>query len=186
MLSPPLSFPFELPSPLPEEGWPWLRSLVARLDQLAGENAELKERLLQQAETIRELRDEIAVLKGQKGRPAMKPSRMDQETDKDKNDPTGGRGRGKRCNTGQPETTARLDIHEERSMAVNDVPEGSRFLGHLPAGAGRTTFRSGPTFLHSVPAPPLPRHAAEAARASVRCWRSSAMAPGSSTSWSTA
>lgn len=51
MLSPPLSFPFELPSPLPEEGWPWLRSLVARLDQLAGENAELKERVLQQAES---------------------------------------------------------------------------------------------------------------------------------------
>ena len=186
MLSPPPNFPFELPSrPPPEEGLPWLlRSLSTRLDQLAAENAELKAQALQQAETIRELRDEIAVLKGQKGRPKMKPSRMDQETDKD--DQSDGRGRGKRCNTGQPETTARLDIHEERTMAVNDVPEGSRFLGHLPAGAGRTAFRSGPTFLHSVPAPPLPRHAAEAARASVRCWRSSAMAPGSSTSWSTA
>ena len=62
MLSPLARFPFELPSPLPEDGLPWLRSLVARLDQLAGENAELKERVLQQAETIRELRDEIAVL----------------------------------------------------------------------------------------------------------------------------
>jgi len=74
------------------------------------------------------------VLKGQKGRPVMKPSRMDQETDKDKDDQTGdqtgGRGRDKRRNTGQPAKTARLDIHEERTMAVNDVPEGSRFLGH--------------------------------------------------------
>ena len=130
MLSPPARFPFELPSPLPEDGLPWLRSLVARLDQLAGENAELKERVLQQAETIRELRDEIAVLKGQMGRPAMKPSRMDEEMDKDKNNPTGGRGRGKYRNSGQPAKTARLDIHEERTMAGNDVPDGSRFLGH--------------------------------------------------------
>ena len=128
MLSPPPETPFELPSPLPEEGLPWLRSLVARLDHLAAENAELKELVLQQAETIRGLRDEIAVLKGQKGRPAMKPSRMDKETDKD--DPSGGKGRGKRHNSGQPAKTARLDIHEERTMAVNDVPEGSRFLGH--------------------------------------------------------
>jgi hypothetical protein len=128
MLSPPPNFPFELPSPLPEEGLPWLRSLVTRLDHLAAENTELKEQVLQQAETIRELRDEIAVLKGQKGRPVMKPSRMDKETDKDNQ--TGGRGRGKRRNSDQPAKTARLDIHEERTMAVNDVPEGSRFLGH--------------------------------------------------------
>ena len=128
MLSPPPKFPFELPSPLPEEGLPWLRSLVTGLNHLAAENAELKELVLQQGETIRELRDEIAVLRGQKGRPAMKPSPMDKETDKD--DPTGGKGRGKRRNSGQPAKTARLDIHEERTMAVNDVPEGSRFLGH--------------------------------------------------------
>ena len=130
MLLPPPNFPFELPAPLPEEGLLWLRSLATRLDQLGAENAELKERVLQQAETIRELRDEIAVLKGQKGRPVMKPSRMDKETDKDKDDQTGSGGRGKRRNTGQPAKTARLDIHEERTMAANDVPEGSRFLGH--------------------------------------------------------
>ena len=130
MFSPPPNFPFELPAPLPEEGLLWLRSLGTRLDQLAAENAELKERVLRQAETIRELRDEIAVLKGQKGRPAMKPSRMDQETDKNKDDQTGGRGRGKRRNSDQPAKTARLDIHEERRIAVDDVPEGSRFLGH--------------------------------------------------------
>ena len=53
MLSSPPDFPFELLSPLPEGELPWLRSLVARLDHLAGENAELKVQALQQAETIR-------------------------------------------------------------------------------------------------------------------------------------
>jgi hypothetical protein len=41
-----------------------------------------------------------------------------------------GRGRGKRRPSGQTAKTVRLDIHEERTIAVGDVPEGSRFLGH--------------------------------------------------------
>ena len=134
-----------MPSSLLEEGPPWLRSLLTRLDHLAAENTELKEQVLQQAETIRELRDEIAVLKGQKGRPVMKPSRMDTGTDKDGQ--PGGKGRGKRRNVGQPAKAARLDIHEERTMAVIDVPDGSRFLGHrtftvqdLRIGAHNTRF----------------------------------------------
>jgi hypothetical protein len=145
MFSSPPSSPCELPSSLLEEGAPWVRSLVTRLDHLAAENTELKEQVLQQAETIRELRDEIAVLKGQKGRPVMKPSRMDTGTDKDGQ--PGGKGRGKRHNVDQPAKAARLDIHEERTMAVIDVPDGSRFLGHrtftvqdLRIGAHNTRF----------------------------------------------
>jgi len=147
MFSPQPNFPLELPAPLPEEGLLWLRSLATRLDQLAAENSELKERVLQQAETIRELRDEIAVLKGQKGRPAMKPSGMDKDKDKDKDkdDQTGGSGRGKRRNSDRPAKTARLDIHEERRIAVDDVPDGSHFLGHraftdLQIGAHNARF----------------------------------------------
>ena len=145
MFSFPPTSPCELPSSLLEEGPPWIRSLFTRLDHLAAENTELKEQVLKQAETIRELRDEIAVLKGQKGRPVMKPSRMDKGTDKD--DQPGGKGRGKRRNVGQPAKAARLDIHEERTMAVIDVPDGSRFLGHrtftvqdLRIGAHNTRF----------------------------------------------
>jgi hypothetical protein len=126
-------------------------------------------------------------------------SRTDKETGK--NDQPGGKDHGKRPDSGQPAKTARLDIHEERTLAVDDGPEGSRFIGHraftvqdlrigphntrfllervgdprrpstdgrLPAGSGWTAFRSGPACLHSVPAPPLPRHAAEAARATAR------------------
>ncbi|MGP8437889.1 IS66 family transposase [Paraburkholderia fungorum] len=119
-----------MPSGLPAEWASWAQALVARLDQLATENCALKERVLQQAETIRELRDEIAVLKGQKGRPVMKPSRMDKETGQDKDAPSGAKGRGKRLNAGQPAKTVRLNIHEERTMAAVDIPDGSRFLGH--------------------------------------------------------
>lgn len=122
--------PFQLPSGLPEEWASWVQALVARLDQLIAENCALKEQVLQQAETIQELRDEIAVLKGQKGRPVMKSSRMDKATGPDKDDPRAAKGRGKRPNSGQPAKTAHLTIHEARTMAVVDVPDGSRFLGH--------------------------------------------------------
>jgi hypothetical protein len=128
-----------------------------------------------------------------------KVSRTDKDTGKD--DQPGVKDHDKRPDSGQSAKAARLDIHEERTLAVDDGPEGSRFLGHraftvqdlrigpqntrfllervgdpgrpgthggLPAGAGWTAFRSGPACLHSVPAPPLPRHAAEAARATAR------------------
>lgn len=129
ILPPPIPPSFELPPSFPEEWAPFVRSLIARLDHLAGENTALKEQVLQQAETIRELRDEIAVLKGQKGRPAIKPSRMDKEAGKDKkDDPPEGRSRSR--DTGKPAKTARLEIHEERTLKAIDVPAGSRFLGH--------------------------------------------------------
>ena len=100
------------------------------LDCVVAENVELKEQVLWQAELIRELRDEIAILKGQKGRPVIKPSQMDKQTDNDNNDGSaGGRGRRKRATEKQPKT-ARIDIHEIRKIAVVDVPAGSRFLGH--------------------------------------------------------
>ncbi len=159
-----------MPSALAKDGWLFIRVLATHLEHLAAENTELKEHALQQAEAIRELRDEMAVLKSQKGRPRMKPGRMDPETNTDRDDETGGKGRGKRRHSGQPAKTARLDIHEERRIVVDDVPEGSRFHGtspthrraspplparmvgdagrpgadgDLPAGAGRTVFRSG-------------------------------------------
>jgi hypothetical protein len=119
----------ELPPSFPDE-WSWfVRSLLTRLDQVVAENAELRERVQQQAETIGEMRDEIAALKGQKGRPKIKPSRMDKETDKD-DEPPDEKGQGKRPRSGKPPKTAKLDIHEERTIKAVGVPEGSRFLGH--------------------------------------------------------
>lgn len=123
-----MTSPQPLPS-LPDEWSDFLRSLRTRLDQLVAENAELKERVRQQAATIGEMRDEIAVLKGQKGRPQIKPSRMDKESGKGDEPPDGEVG-GKRPRSGKRAKTAKLEIHEERTIKAVGVPEGSRFVGH--------------------------------------------------------
>ena len=57
-----------------------------------------------------------------------KVSRTYKDTGKD--DQPGVKDHGKRPDSGRPAKTARLDIHEERTLAVDDGPEGSRFLGH--------------------------------------------------------
>lgn len=120
---------FELPPSFPDEWSDFVRTLLTRLDQVVAENAELKEQVLQQAATIGEMRDEIAALKGQKGRPQIKPSRMDRETDKDDEPPDKKLG-GKRARSGKPPKTTQLKIDEERTIKAVGVPEGSRFLGH--------------------------------------------------------
>jgi len=80
--------PFEGFCSLPKCPAPFVQSLpdvTAHLQaaniKLEAANVPLGEQRLQQAETIRELRDEIAGLKKRQGRPIIKPSRMDQGTD---------------------------------------------------------------------------------------------------------
>jgi Transposase IS66 family len=87
-------------------------------------NAELQQLVLkllsenaEQKRVIVELREEIARLKGLKGRPQIKPSGMEQGTTPK---PRGRRGRGK--------TTPRVSIEEKLLKAA--VPAGSRFKGY--------------------------------------------------------
>jgi hypothetical protein len=65
------------PNPLPvigeAERTPLVEWLLARIEQLLEEQR-------RQAELIQQLRDEIAVLKGEKARPKFKPSGMEQQT----------------------------------------------------------------------------------------------------------
>ena len=82
--------------------------------QLLSENAEQKRAIV-------ELREEIARLKGLKGRPDIKPSGMEQgTTPKPRHKRAGRRGRGK--------VTPRVSV-EETLLAV-EVPPGSRFKGY--------------------------------------------------------
>ena len=89
-----------------------LKALVAAL---LAEVAALKQ-------TVGEQRDEIARLKGLKGRPAIKPSGMEKASE---TKPPVAKG-GKRSGGGK---TAKLVIDEERIVAVA-VPAGSRCKGH--------------------------------------------------------
>ena len=88
--------------------------LEALLIELFGEVAALKQ-------TIIDLREEIARLKGLKGRPTIKPSGMDQGTEPPKP--------GKReKRPGRGKVTPRVSIDEKVIEAK--VPPGSRFKGY--------------------------------------------------------
>jgi len=103
-----------LPSTVSDLSRPELEALVV---ELFGEVADLKQ-------MVREQREEIARLKGLKGRPALKPSGMDKGTEPAKPAlKVTPRRRGK--------VTPRVSI-EDRIVKAAAVPEGSRFRGHEP------------------------------------------------------
>jgi hypothetical protein len=108
---------------------PLVEELLARIERLAEET-------LRQGELIQRLRDEIAVLKGEKGKPKFKPSGMEKQTEPtDPPDPTG-QAQGdseprRRPGSAKRRKTAQLTIHETRVRPPSQaVPEGSRFKGY--------------------------------------------------------
>ena len=121
----------KLLSSVPTELVEWIQSLREHVQGLESENANLREKVQQLTKTVGELRDEIAALKGQKGRPVIKPSGMDKQTEAEENEDEKGQGRGKGKNkSDKGAKTARLVIHEERKVEAENVPQGSRFLGY--------------------------------------------------------
>src|SRR5215210_2547699 len=89
--------------------------LEALTERLLAENAALKQ-------VVADLRAEIVRLKGVTGRPAIRPSGMEQKTEPKPTDKTGKRGARQR-------KTGQLVIDEERVIQAN-VPAGSRFKGY--------------------------------------------------------
>ena len=79
-----------------------------------------------QHEQIQGLRDEIAVLKGQKAKPDIKPSTLEKDKDEKKGKKKGDKG-GRR---GKRKKTRELEIHETICIAPENIPEGSRFKGY--------------------------------------------------------
>ena len=84
-----------------------------------------------QAETIQQLRDEIAVLKGEKGKPTFKPSGMEDQSDPDKQEQGTGDSMGKRAGSNKRSKTPDVPIHEECVIPPAErPPSGSRFKGY--------------------------------------------------------
>ncbi|MCP5069637.1 MAG: transposase, partial [bacterium] len=111
----------ELPEIGEAELTPTVMALLALIERLAGQAQE-------QAELIERLKDEIAVLKGEKKRPRFKPSRMDEKT---KGDEGKGSSDGKRPESIKRSKTASLKVDDDQVVPpTEEVPEGSRFKGY--------------------------------------------------------
>ena len=90
----------------------------------------LLEIIRQQGELIQQLRDEIAMLKGQKPRPKIQPSRLEQSPPPapgtTPEPPSKRPGSSKRCKNAQ------LTIHEDKRLLVQDAPQGAVTVGWEP------------------------------------------------------
>ena len=99
------------------------------VDALLGIIESLSETVQRQDEEIGCLKDEIAILKGEKARPKFKPSGMAQETDGKPTSETG-KDKKKRAGSKKRSKTQQLVIHEEQVIRPPDLAPGSRFKGY--------------------------------------------------------
>lgn len=112
------------PTPIPpisdHEMTPLVKALIAKNEEYAGMILALREQ-------IQLLKDEIAVLKGQKPRPKIPPNRLEKEN------PSGsGKGssdEGKRPGSAKRDKTAALDVDEIRQIQPENIPPGAKFKG---------------------------------------------------------
>jgi Transposase IS66 family len=110
----------ELPEIRSEERTPLVDALVVIIQQLL-------DRINQLEVTNQQLRDEIAVLKGQKPRPDIKPSLLEATPAKAQEQPSG-----KRPGSAKRPKTSELQIHHELRLHLNDVPVGAALRGYEP------------------------------------------------------
>jgi hypothetical protein len=88
--------------------------------------SELIDYIKHQGEMIQKLKDEIAEMKGQKSRPKIKPSRLDEETNKRKKKIRSQ----KRPGSEKKSKTKQLEIHEDKIIEPEFIPAGSVFKGY--------------------------------------------------------
>lgn len=91
------------------------------------EVVQLLEIMHYQMEMIQKLRDEIAILKGNKTKPKIKPSGMEKGDKKDRGkNNSGGKGSG----SAKRSKTKELKIHNKIPIPPKNIPKGSIFKGY--------------------------------------------------------
>ena len=90
----------------------------------------LLEIIAQQQEMIQQLRDEIAILKGQKPRPKIEPSRLEQPPPPAQPAEAPGQEAAKRPGSAKRSKNAQLTIHQTIFVEVEDPPPGSVVVGY--------------------------------------------------------
>ena len=111
----------EIPTVPPEQLSPLVAQLLKTIETLVEENQ-------RQSESLQQMRDEIAVLKGEKAKPKFTPSKLDQNTDTDDDNKNRG---GRRAGSKKRIKTVDLKIHHECVIQPEEpVPDGSTFKGY--------------------------------------------------------
>lgn len=111
-----------IPPTIPEdEKSPLVEQLVAFIEQQGNI-------IQQQAELIQQLKDEIARIKKQPPKPKIKPSSLE----KKKKDKSTKQAKGKRPGSKKRRKTAKLQIHKDRPIEPENIPDGSEFRYYKP------------------------------------------------------
>ena len=94
---------------------------------------ELLEYIKEQGNLIQDLKDEVAILKGQNARPKIKPSNLEKDTNKNRDDEkekeVDNEGEPKK-RAGSKKRSKKLKIDEERVVQPDFIPKGSIFKGY--------------------------------------------------------
>src|SRR6267378_3011920 len=108
----------ELPEIRPEERTPLVEALLAIIRELLDRNRQLEE-------TVQQLRDEIAILKGQRPRPNIKPSRLESATPPSQEGLQTKEGSQKRPGSEKRSKNSELKIHDTVPLRIDDLPPGA-------------------------------------------------------------
>ena len=115
----------ELPEIRPEERTALVESLLAIIQKLLDQNQTLEETVLQ-------LRDEIAILKGQKPRPQIRPSCLEADTPPSQPAGSAKEGSAKRPGSEKRPKNSQLTFHRTVTLCINDLPPGAVLKGYEP------------------------------------------------------
>ena len=115
----------ELPEIRPEERTPLVEALLGIIQGVLDRNRQLEETVLQ-------LRDEIAIVKGQKPRPQIKPSRLESDKPPSQQEGSLTEGSAKRPGSEKRSKNSQLAIHRRVHLHIDALPPGAVLKGYEP------------------------------------------------------